>query len=396
MRKSYVMLSVLWALGCCLGGCAQEESAPGTPLGEEQKMPVSIDINKSWGQTAEGENIALCTLSNTNGLKARIMSYGAALVSLEVPDREGEMGDIVLGHDAAEGYLNADTNPYFGAIVGRYGNRIAKGKFTLEGVEYSLATNNDENHLHGGDKGFDKVVWEVNPEGASSKDGSQVTFTYVSKDGEEGYPGTLTCKVTYLLTNEDELKISYEARSDKDTVVNLTHHSYFNLTGTERDILDHELMLNADRYTPVDEGLIPTGELAVVKDTPMDFTKPTTIGARINEDNQQLKFGQGYDHNWVLNKENPGELTLAAEVYEPTTGRVMAIHTTEPVIQFYSGNFLDGTIKGKGGRVYQLRYGFCLETQHFPDSPNQSEFPSTILKPGEKYSHITVHKFSTR
>ena len=396
MWKSYVTINVLWVLGCCFGGCAKEEPAPQMPSEEEQKMMVSINRDRSWGQTPEGENIELLTLINTRGLKARIMSYGATLVSLEVPDRDGNMGDIVLGHDSLAGYLNADTNPYFGSIVGRYGNRIGKGKFALEGVEYTLATNNNENHLHGGEKGFDKVVWEVDPEGASSKTGAQVSFIYVSKDGEEGYPGTLTCKVTYTLTNEDELKISYEAQTDKTTVVNLTHHSYFNLTGAKRDILDHELMLNADRFTPVDEGLIPTGELTAVKDTPMDFTTPTKIGARINEDYEQLKFGGGYDHNWVLNKAEEGELTLAAQVYESTTGRMMEIHTTEPGIQFYSGNFLDGTIIGKGGKVYNHRFGFCLETQHFPDSPNKPEFPSTTLKPGEKYICHTVHKFYIR
>jgi len=396
MRNIFVMISLLSALGCCLSGCVKEEPALQGPVEEDKENMVSIERDRSWGRTPEGENIELLTLTNIHGLKARIMSYGAALVSMEVPDREGNLGDIVLGHDAPEGYLNADTNPYFGAIVGRYGNRIGKGKFTLDGVEYSLATNNNENHLHGGEKGFDKVVWEVIIEGANSKTGAQVTFTYVSKDGEEGYPGTLTCKVTYTLTNDDELKISYEAQTDKVTIVNLTHHSYFNLTGTRRDILDHKLMLNADRFTPVDEGLIPTGELAAVKETPMDFTAPAKIGDRINEDFDQLKFGGGYDHNWVLNKANEDELTLAAEVYEPTTGRVMEIHTTEPGIQFYSGNFLDGAITGKGGQVYQLRYGFCLETQHFPDSPNIPEFPSTILKPGEEYTHLTVHKFSTR
>ena len=380
---------------CCFGGCAKEESVPQTISDKEPTMPVSMNIDRNWGRTPDGKNVALYTLTNTHGLKAQIISYGATLISLEAPDNQGNMGDIVLGHDSLQGYLSADTSPYFGAIVGRYGNRIDKGKFTLEQNEYTLATNDGENHLHGGEKGFDKVVWEQ-LDAAAIIQQAFVTLSYVSPDGEEGYPGTLTCKVTYTLNNDNELTISYEATTDKETIVNLTHHSYFNLTGVQRDILDHELRLNADRYTPVDEGLIPSGELATVTDTPMDFTTPTKIGARISDDFEQLKFGGGYDHNWVLNQEQPGGLTLAAEVFEPISGRVMTIHTTEPGIQFYSGNFLDGSITGKDGTVYNHRFGFCLETQHFPDSPNQPNFPSTVLKPGEKYTHLTVHKFSTR
>ncbi|MCP4708321.1 MAG: galactose mutarotase [Planctomycetes bacterium] len=359
--------------------------------------PEMVSAFESWGQTAEGEFVKLYTMRNVGGMVAKVSSYGATLIALEAPDREGKMGDIVLGHEELEGYLNVDTNPYFGAIVGRYGNRIAKGKFTLEGQEYTLATNNNENHLHGGDKGFDKVLWEHEESG--SKDGGEsvfLTLSYVSQDGEEGYPGKLSCQVTYRLTNENELEISYEATADKTTVVNLTHHSYFNLTGGERDILDHELRLNADRFTPVDEGLIPTGELTSVEGGAMDFRTATKIGARIGAEEEQLKRGEGYDHNWVLNKAREGEMSLAAEVYEPTSGRAMEIWTTEPGVQFYSGNFLDGTIMGKGGQTYDHRWGFCLETQHYPDSPNQEGFPSVVLKPGETYRHETVHKFGVK
>jgi aldose 1-epimerase len=335
--------------------------------------------------------VQLYVLTNANGVKAQIMDYGATVVSLEVPDRDGKMADVVLGYDNLRDYIK--NSPYFGAIVGRYGNRIAKGRFTLEGVEYTLAKNNGENHLHGGIKGFDKVLWKS--ESVNKQNAVGVKFSYLSKDGEEGYPGNLDCSVTYLLTNDNELKIEYLAATDKPTPVNLTHHGYFNLTGCERDILGHELMLKADRLTPVDSGLIPTGELRPVKGTVMDFTKPTPIGARINSDDQQIKFGGGYDHNWVLKRTGKG-LSLAARVYEPSSGRIMEVLTTEPGVQFYSGNFLDGTITGKGGIVYEHRYGFCLETQHYPDSPNKPSFPSVILHPGQKYAQTTIYRFSTR
>jgi aldose 1-epimerase len=345
-----------------------------------------------FGKTADGTSVELYTLTNSSGVEAKIMTYGGIVVSLKVPDRNGKLDDVVLGYDGLDGYLT--SHPYFGTITGRYANRIAKGKFTLDGREYTLAQNNGENHLHGGIKGFDKVVWKARE--VKIKDGVGVELTYVSRDGEEGYPGNLSVTVTYTLTNKNELKIVYAATTDKATIVNLTNHSYFNLAGPKAgDILGHELMLNADRFTPVDRTLIPTGELRSVKGTPMDFTKPTAIGARIEQKDEQLLFGLGYDHNWVLNKTG-ASLTLAARVYEPTTGRVMEVYTTEPGIQFYTGNFLDGTITGKGGKVYQKRYGFCLETQHFPDSPNKPSFPSTVLRPSRKYTQTTVYKFSTK
>jgi aldose 1-epimerase len=352
-----------------------------------------MDVQKQkFGKTENGTDVDLYKLTNANGLKAAIMTYGAIVVSLEVPDRNGKLADIVLGFDSLEEYLKG--HPYFGAIVGRYGNRIGKAKFTLNGVEYQLAANNNGNHLHGGIKGFDKVVWKGEPVKKDNAVG--VKLSYLSKDGEEGYPGNLAATVIYTLTNNDELKIEYKATTDKPTPINVTHHSYFNLAGQgSGDILSHELMLNADRFTPVDQGLIPTGELRPVKGTPFDFTKPVAIGARINQDNQQLKFGLGYDHNFVLNS-GGGKLALAAKLHEPSTGRVMEVHTTEPGIQFYSGNFLDGTNIGKGGKVYKHRNGFCLETQHFPDSPNKPEFPPVTLNPGETYEHVTVHKFYAR
>lgn len=380
------LIGVLLVLGMGVALCSCESlsrSMRGTPAGEA----MDIDV-EGFGVTPEGETVRLYTLTNANGLEAQIMTYGATVTSLKVPDEDGEMDDVVLGYDELEGYLT--NSPYFGAIVGRYGNRIARGKFTLDGVEYTLATNNDENHLHGGLKGFDKVVWE--DETVWEPDGVGVRLTYRSEDMEEGYPGNLTAVVTYVLTNDDALRIDYEATTDKATPVNLTHHGYFNVAGGGRDILGHVLMLNADRFTPVDEGLIPTGELRAVEETPMDFRDATPIGERIDERYEQLEFGGGYDHNWVLNREGDG-LSLAAKVYEPTSGRLMEVWTTEPGVQFYAGNFLDGTITGKGGQVYGHRWGFCLETQHFPDSPNKPQFPSTILRPGETYESTTVYRF---
>jgi aldose 1-epimerase len=367
------------------------QNTNGPVRAKEAKQEMDVNV-KPFGTTADGQQVRLYTLTNAHGLTATIMNYGAIVVSLEVPDRNGKRDDIVLGYDNLQDYVK--NSPYFGAIVGRYGNRIGKGRFTLDGVEYDkLAINNGENHLHGGLKGFDKVVWKDEP--VRRADGVGVKLRYLSKDGEEGYPGNLQATVTYVLTNDNELRIEYLATTDKATPVNLTHHGYWNLTGGQRDILAHVLTLHADRYTPVDKGLIPTGEVPTVKGTPMDFTKATAIGARIGQDFEQLRFGGGYDHNWVLNKGGKG-LTRAARVEDPGSGRVMEVYTTEPAIQFYSGNFLDGTITGKGGRVYPHRWGLCLETQHYPDSPNKPNFPSTILRPGQKYETTTVYRFSTK
>ncbi len=341
-----------------------------------------------FGKMTNGTPIDLYTLTNTSGLQAKITTYGGAVVSLLVPDRDGKLDDVVLGFETLEEYV--EKSPFFGCITGRYANRIAKGKFTLNGAAYTLAQNDGPNHLHGGVKGFDKVVWS-----AQEKSDDGLELTYLSKDGEEGYPGNLSVEVTYTLTNDDELRIDYLATSDEDTVIKLTNHTYFNLAdGGAGDILGHELMINADRFTPVDGTQIPTGELRSVAATPMDFRRMTAIGARIGQDDEQLRLGLGYDHNWVLNRSD-GALALAAKVQEPTSGRVMQVYTTEPGIQFYSGNFLDGSITGKGGKVYGKRHGLCLETQHFPDSPNQPNFPSTVLKPGETYQTTTIYRFAT-
>jgi len=344
---------------------------------------------ESFGKLPSGEEVRLFTLTNKNGMEARIMNYGGAIVSLKTPDRNGQLADVVLGFDSLDGYLKG--SPYFGALVGRYGNRIAGGKFVLNGETYTLPVNNGPNSLHGGLKGFDKVLWS-----AEQGEGQSLVLKYVSADGEEGYPGELSATVTYTLTDDNELKIDYEAATTKPTVVNLTNHSYFNLKdGGASTILDHELTLMADRTTPVDEGLIPTGELRPVEGTPFDFRTSTPIGARIDAGDEQIKFGGGYDHNFVLNRSGEG-LAPAARVYEPTTGRVMEVSTTEPAVQFYTGNFLDGTLTGKGGVTYARRSALCLETQHYPDSPNKPDFPSTTLNPGETYRSTTVYKFSAQ
>ncbi len=343
-----------------------------------------------FGKTADGATIHVYTLTNKNGVEARITNYGGRLVSLKTPDRTGSRADVVLGFDSVEGYL-ANPGPFFGALIGRYGNRIAHARFTLNGVEYKVDKNNGENSLHGGAHGFDKAVWTARelPDGG-------LELKYLSKDGEEGFPGNLTATVAYHLTDANELRIDYLATTDKTTVVNLTNHAYFNLKGAgSGDILGHLITLNADRFTPVDAGLIPTGELRAVAGTPFDFRTPVAIGARIDQDDEQLKLGKGYDHNWVLNRSG-NELQLAARVEEPSTGRVMEVLTTEPGVQFYTGNFLDGSAKGKGGKGYGHRSGFCLETQHFPDSPNQPAFPSTILNPGEQFQSTTVYRFRAK
>ncbi len=385
-RIGWIAVLVSAALALC--SCRCTHCRMGT---KEPKQAMDIKV-EPFGKTPDGQQVRIYRLTNAHGLKAGIMNYGAIVVSLEVPDQSGKFGDIVLGYDNLDSYVR--NSPYFGAIVGRYGNRIGKGRFVLDGVTYDkLAINNGENHLHGGIKGFDKVVWTDEP--VWRPNGVGVKLDYLSKDGEEGYPGNLKATVTYLLTNDNELRIEYEATTDKATPVNLTHHGYWNLAGGQRDILGHVLTLKASRFTPVDKGLIPTGELSAVKDTVMDFTKPTPIGARIEDKYEQLQFGGGYDHNWVLDKGGK-QMTLAARVLEPTSGRVMEVYTKEPGIQFYSGNFLDGTITGKGGIVYKHRWGLCLETQHYPDSPNKTNFPSTILRPGQKYETATVYRFSTK
>ncbi len=351
------------------------------------------DADKAaFGKTPDGKAVSVYTLKNDAGMVVKIIDYGAIVTELWAPDREGRMDDIVLGYDNLEDYIA--VTPYFGAIVGRYGNRIAFGEFSIDGESYELATNNDANHLHGGIVGFDKVVWKS--EAYANKDAAGVKLRYLSKDGEEGYPGNLDVTVVYELTNDNELVVKYEATTDKPTVVNLTHHGYWNLRGAGNgSILDHELTLNAPFYTPVDSGLIPTGEIISVAGTPMDFTRPKPIGSRIDADFEQLAFGGGYDHNWVLDKTGGGR-TFAARLYDPGSGRQMEIFTEEPGIQFYSGNFLDGTIVGKQGATYHYRYGMCLETQHFPDSPNKGHFPTTRLNPGEVYKTTTVHKFSVQ
>lgn len=356
---------------------------------EARKKPKMRET--PFGTMSDGKKVSLYVLSNKNGMEVSITPFGATVVGIKVPGRNGKVNDIALGYDSLDGYL-ADK-AHFGATVGRYGNRIARGEFALNGVKYKLARNNGENHLHGGIKGFDKALWNV--ETTSPTGPPSVHLRYSSKDGEEGYPGNLTADVTFTLTDQNELKIDYLATTDKDTVVNLTNHTYFNL-GDADTILDHQLTLQASRFTPVDAGLIPTGELRDVTGTPFDFRKPTAIGERIGQGDEQLKFGKGYDHNWVIDGREKKSVTLAATVYEPKSGRVMEVWTMEPGVQFYSGNFLDGTARGKGGKAYPLRSGFCLETQHFPDSPNHPDFPSTVLKPGEKYQTETIYKFSTK
>lgn len=357
------------------------------------KGKTAMTIKKqAFGTTQDGTAVDLYALNNGQGITARIMTYGAIIVSLETPDRDGNVKDIVLGFDNLADYEK--SNPYFGAIVGRYGNRIGKGQFTLNGQDYQLATNDGDNHLHGGVKGFDKVVWEA--ESVQEKDRVGLKLHYLSPNGEEGYPGALSLTVTYWLNRDNELVVDYQATTDKPTVVNPTHHSYFNLAGPgETPILDHQMQIFADNFTPTDAGLIPTGEMAPVEGTPMDFRQPTAIGARISADYQPLKFAGGYDHNWVLNRAGDG-LSLAARVTEPTSGRVLEVLTTEPGLQFYAGNFLDGTLTGKNGVVYQFRTGFCLEAQHYPDSPNKLDWPSVVLNPGQTYTQETVYRFSAQ
>jgi aldose 1-epimerase len=376
MRKieRYTM-ALLICLGTLFAGCGHKDTRI---------------TRQPFGTTHDGKQVELFTLQNKNGMEAKITNYGGIVVSLTAPDRNGTMGDVVLGYDKLDNYIA--NNPYFGALIGRYGNRIGNARFTLDKVEYVLPANDGKNTLHGGVKGFDKVVWDASEK--ESKDGAALQLKYVSPDGEEGFPGTVRAQVVYTLTDANELKIDYTATTDKPTVVNLTHHSYFNLAGEGNGlILDHVLWIDADKFTPVDSNLIPTGELRPVAGTPMDFQTPTRIGERIGAVDEQMKFGRGYDHNWVLNK-STNELTLVARAQEPTSGRIMEVLTTEPGLQFYSGNFLTGQHVGKNGHPYVYRSGFCLETQHFPDSPNKPEFPSTVLDPGKQYTSTTVYRFS--
>jgi aldose 1-epimerase len=354
-----------------------------------QSEATSKMQKQSFGKTEDGQQVDLYILNNKNGMEARITNYGGTVVSLKVPDRSGKVDDVVLGYDTVDGY--AAGTAYIGATVGRYANRIAHATFVLDGITYTLSKNNGDNHLHGG---FNKRVWTAKD--VSSGSGQALELTYFSKDGEESFPGDLPVKVVYTLTDKNELKIDYSATTDKDTVINLTNHAYFNLAGQGNgDVLQQQIMIRADRFTPIDATSIPTGELRSVKGTPFDFTTATAIGARIDQDDQQLKMGKGYDHNWVLNNEKPGSLLLAAQAFDPHSGRVLEVLTTEPGVQLYTGNFLDG-IRGKDGKVYNRRNAFCLETQHFPDSPNHPNFPTTELKPGQHFASTTVYKFSTR
>lgn len=389
MSKAAVVISWLGLLGTLVA--AQDE-------GHIRARKAATMTEIAFGSLPDGRPVTLYELTNANGVVVRVMNYGGTVQAIEVPDRERVLADVVLGYDDLEGYL--EQTSYFGTIIGRYGNRIGGARFELDGKSYPLAANNGPNHLHGGEKGFDKVLWSAKP--IENSDAVGVTLTYGSVDGEEGYPGALSVEVDYRLTDRDELVIDYRATTDKTTIVNLTNHSYFNLSGAA-DILDHELWIDADRFTPVDDTLIPTGSLREVADTPFDFRYPMAIGSRIEQENEQLGFGAGYDHNYVLRRpviaERPtadgGEPLpiLAARAIDPKTGRILEVHTTEPGLQFYTGNWLAGP--GKAGQIYGRRSGFCLETQHFPDSPNKPDFPSTVLRPGEQYRSRTIYRFST-
>lgn len=389
------MLSSLRPVAACvfltwLAGCAKEPASPVNSSSTTVSPSAEKRITKTgFGKTADGQAVDLYTLKNAKGMTVTVMSYGGIIQSIQVPDRAGAMRDIAHGFESLDGYLKG--HPYFGALIGRYGNRIGKAQFALNGVTYKLAANNNGNSLHGGLKGFDKVVWKVTEQDVPG--GAGLELRYVSKDGEEGYPGNLDVTVRYTLKETNEFQIDYLANTDKATPVNLTNHTYFNLAG-EGTILDHQLRLNADKFTPVDAGLIPTGELKPVAGTPFDFKSPHAIGERINAADAQIKLGGGYDHNFVLNAAASGQ-TMVAEVQEPKSGRTLEVWTTEPGVQFYTGNFLDGSLKGKG-REFGKRSAFCLETQHFPDSPNKPAFPSAVLEPGKVYQSTTVWKFGVK
>lgn len=387
--KTYYLTAVLFALLACNTKQKKQEEQKEPATGEKE-VRTSLTREK-FGTLPDGKEVERYTLTNANGIEMKVMTYGGIITSLKTPDKEGKTGDIVLGFDTLEDYLQ--KVPYFGAIIGRYGNRIANGKFTLDDTEYTLAQNDGKNHLHGGNKGFDKVLWKASE--AKVDNGTALKLRYKSKDMEEGYPGNLDVTVTYTLTNNDELKVNYRATTDKKTVVNLTQHSYFNLAPDSENILSQELQLNADAFLPVSKTLIPTGELKKVGGTPFDFRQSKTVGKDIEQQDEQLGYGNGYDHCWVLNGEN-GSMKKAASLYDPSSGRVMEVLTTEPGIQFYSGNFLDGSLTGKGNKKYGFRSGLCLETQHYPDAPNQPDFPTTVLNPGEEYNTTTIFKFSVK
>jgi len=374
-------------LAVALAVCALAE------ISMADESPYGAITGAPFGATPSGAAVQLYTLRNRHGMQARIASYGGIVTSLTAPDRAGHYADVVLGYDTLAGYLK--ESPYFGALIGRYGNRIAHGRFTLNGATYILATNNGPNTLHGGRVGFDKVIWKVTNMRVTAR-GPQLTLSYLSRDAEEGYPGNLSVTAVYTLTEDNALRLEYRATTDKETVVNLTQHSYFNLRGADNpgDVLGHVVEIKADHYTPVDGTLIPTGELRPVAGTPFDFRKPTAIGARIDDADEQLRFAKGYDHNWVLST-RAGELAVDATVHEPQSGRVLEVLSTQPGLQFYTGNFLDGSITGRGGWVYRFRNGFCMEPQHFPDSPNHPDFPSTLLKPGQTYRNTIVFRFTT-
>jgi aldose 1-epimerase len=382
--KTIALTSASLTLAALLAGCASAAKSP------------SAASSRTYGTLSDGTVVTAYKLSNANGMTTEILDYGGIMLGLTAPDRNGNLADVMLGFDNLADYES--KSPYFGCLVGRYGNRIANGKFTLDGRTCTLATNNDPGGipcaLHGGEKGFDKRMWKASP--VSRADAQGVRLTYTSADGEEGYPGNLKVTVHYWLTDANTLRIEYEAYTDKATPINLTQHNYHHLAGEgSGTVNDHLVMIVADKYTPVNAGLIPTGELAPVAGTPFDFTKPTPIGERVNADNVQIKYGGGYDHNWVLNNQD-GDMAMAAEVFEPKSGRVMQVWTTEPGLQFYGGNFLDGTLTGKSGKTYEHRSGFCMETQHYPDSPNQPNFPSTILEPGKVYKSATEYRFNSR
>ena len=389
--KTYILRSTLVLVTIFLMATCKPKTEPAVTAESDSAQMVTIN-ESPFGNLPDGSAVTLYTLKNAQGTEIKIMNYGGIITSIKTADKSGVFEDVVLGYDSLSGYLKAPS--FFGCIVGRYGNRIAKGQFKLDGKTYNLVKNNGQNHLHGGTKGFDKQMWDATP--SSSADGASLKLTYLSKDMEEGYPGNLQVTVIYTLTNDNELKIDYQATTDKKTVLNLTNHSYFNLSGnTKRNILDHTLTLAASKFLPVDATLIPTGELKDVKGTPFDFTKPEVIGKRINDNHPQIKAGIGYDHCWIFDKPQ-GTLGLGATVYDSLSGRYMEMYTTEPATQFYSGNFLDGTVTGKFNTVYEKRYGLCLETQHFPDSPNQPAFPTVVLNPGEVYKSQTIYKFSAR